>query len=35
MKVISFGDSFTAGLGVDREYEEGLLGNHPNCDTMN
>ncbi len=33
-KVISFGDSFTEGLGVDRKYEESLLGGHPNWDTM-
>ena len=28
-KVISFGDSFTAGLGVDKAYEESQLGKHP------
>lgn len=28
-KVVSFGDSFTAGLGTDYEYEESQLGNHP------
>lgn len=28
-RVISFGDSFTAGLGTDREYEESQLGHHP------
>jgi len=34
-KVISFGDSFTAGLGVDRNTEEKILGNHPNWKHMN
>ena len=28
-KIISFGDSFTAGLGTDRNYEESQLGAHP------
>ena len=31
-KVISFGDSFTAGLGVDKAYEESQLGKHPDWD---
>ena len=30
----SFGDSFTAGLGVDREYENSQLGGHPDWDVM-
>ena len=33
-KVISFGDSFTAGLGTDIKYEESQLGGHPDWDTM-
>jgi len=28
-RVISFGDSFVAGLGTDRKYEESQLGEHP------
>ena len=32
--IYSFGDSFTAGLGVDREYEQSQLGSHPDWDTM-
>ena len=28
-RIISFGDSFTAGLGTDRKYEESHLGEHP------
>mgnify|MGYP003130641466 CR=1 FL=1 len=32
--IYSFGDSFTAGLGVDREYENSQLGGHPEWDTM-
>ena len=32
--IYSFGDSFTAGLGVDREYETSQLGGHPDWDTM-
>jgi len=31
-KVISFGDSFTAGLGTDKSYEESQLGKHPDWD---
>lgn len=34
MKVYSFGDSFTAGIGCDRVWEESQLGNHPKWDTM-
>lgn len=34
-RVISFGDSFTAGLGTDREYEESVLGSHPDWNKMN
>jgi len=34
-RVISFGDSFTAGLGTDRVYEESVLGGHPDWDKMN
>lgn len=33
-KVISFGDSFTVGLGTDIHYEESQLGSHPDWDTM-
>ena len=33
-KVISFGDSFTVGLGTDLHYEESQLGSHPDWDTM-
>ena len=29
MRVIAIGDSFTVGLGTDREYEESQLGGHP------
>ena len=32
--IYSFGDSFTAGLGVDRLYENSQLGEHPDWDTM-
>ena len=32
--IYSFGDSFTAGLGVDRKWEESQLGGHPDWDTM-
>tara|TARA_B100000029_G_C17323627_1_gene869112 strand:- start:47 stop:880 length:834 start_codon:yes stop_codon:yes gene_type:complete len=32
--IYSFGDSFTAGLGVDREYETSQLGGHPDWDVM-
>jgi lysophospholipase L1-like esterase len=32
--IYSFGDSFTAGLGVDREYETSQLGGHPDWNTM-
>ena len=31
-RVISFGDSFTAGLGTDKSYEESQLGKHPDWD---
>ena len=31
-RVISFGDSFTAGLGTDKAYEESQLGKHPDWD---
>lgn len=31
-RVISFGDSFTAGLGVDKAYEESQLSKHPDWD---
>ena len=31
-RVISFGDSFTAGLGTDKSYEELQLGKHPDWD---
>jgi len=34
MRVYSFGDSFTTGLGADRKWEESQLGNHPKWDTM-
>lgn len=34
MTVYSFGDSFTVGLGTDREYEESLLLKHPSWDIM-
>ena len=34
MKVYSFGDSFTAGIGCDSVWEESQLGNHPKWDTM-
>ena len=32
--IYSFGDSFTAGLGVDREWEESQLSEHPRWDVM-
>ena len=32
--IYAFGDSFTAGLGVDRTWEESQLGNHPKWDVM-
>ena len=32
--IYSFGDSFTAGLGVDRDYEQSQLSQHPDWDTM-
>ena len=28
-RIVSFGDSFVAGLGTDRNYDESQLGNHP------
>ena len=34
-KVISFGDSFTAGLGTDKSYEESQLGKHPDWNNWN
>ena len=34
MKIYSFGDSFTQGLGTDRTTEHALLGGHPKWDTM-
>ena len=32
--IYSFGDSFTAGLGVDNKWEQSQLGGHPDWDTM-
>ena len=32
--IYAFGDSFTAGLGVDRTWEESQLCNHPKLDVM-
>ena len=32
--IYAFGDSFTAGLGVDRKWEESQLGGHSNWNTM-
>ena len=34
MKIYSFGDSFTQGLGADRTAEHAMLGGHPKWDTM-
>ena len=34
MKIYSFGDSFTQGLGTDRTAEHALLGGHPEWDNM-
>ena len=28
-KIIAFGDSFTLGVGTDRNFEESTLGEHP------
>ena len=34
-RVISFGDSFVAGLGTDKSYEESQLGKHPDWNNWN
>ena len=34
MRIISYGDSFTVGLGTDIKYEESLLGKHPRWEQM-